>query len=367
MGHRLVEHTDPTTGAVTQTSETWIWFLLSRPLLTHFVPVQLKTPAMASEPFTSPRSGYTEYYTPPTASTSHLGDHLQPAYQTHPVEQPNLPYPVPTSSLIFALPKSHCTTYPVRTEDFQQPASLQKENIPFKHPYDKPLSSIFPSTSAHKPRSSTTVHKRTDIDLSFSGLPIFEFSPKSTEYELSTWSSYITSLSVQPSITSLSTSKYEAEILRLEKLHSDGLDGYWLSVDGAEKGFNEGLVKEVEKWTDIRACMGRGKCRLVLRWTESKVEMEEGEALEGLGMGLGGELGAAGGFKRTTRSQSRNRSALSKEMGMGGGVLIGVGMPTRGRTALAERKRVENLEEAEGEKSEEKRKVPARKPRGRKR
>jgi hypothetical protein len=324
---------------------------------------------MGTEPFTSPKSGYTEYYTPPTTSNS-VPDNFQPAYHPQPVEQPNLPYPIPISSVIFALPKAHCTTYPIRTEDFHTPPSPKKENLPFKHPYDKPLSSMFPSLPTSKPKSSTTIHKRTDIDLSFSGLPIFEFSPKSTEYELSTWSSYITSLSQQPSITNLSTSKYEGEILRLEKLHSDGIDGFWLSVDGAEKGFNEGLVKEVEKWQDIKACMGRGKCRMVLRWTECKVEVEDGEALEGLGMGLGGEIGAVGGFKRTTRSQSRNRSALSKEMGMGSGVLIGVGMPTRGRTALAERKRVEiaaSEEGAEIERTEEKRKVPARKPKGRKR
>jgi hypothetical protein len=44
-------------------------------------------------------------------------------------------------------------------------------------------------------------------------------------------------------------------------------------------------------------------------------------------------------------------------------------MPTRGRTALAERKRVDNGDgdDTAIERSDEKRKVPARKPRGRKR
>jgi len=323
---------------------------------------------MNTEPFTSPKSGYTEFYTPPTSSTSQLQvpDHLHPAHQQQqPVEQPNLPYPIPTSSVIFALPKAHCTTYPVRTEDFHSHSSPKKETLPFRHTYNKPL----PSTSKPKPKESNTINKRTDIDLSFSGLPIFEFSPKSTESELSTWSSYITTLATHPSIASLPTSKYETELLRLEKLHSDGIDGFWLSVDGAEKRFNEGLIKEVEKWQEIKACMGRGKCRLVLRWSESKVEAEDGEAFEGLGMGLGGEIGATGGFKRTTRSQSRNRSALSKEIGVGNGVLMGVGMPTRGRIALAERKRVETSADGEAIESEETRKTkaPAKNVKGRKR
>jgi hypothetical protein len=290
------------------------------------------TPAThTTDPFTSPASSHTEFHTPKTSP------------------QPNFPHPPPTSWLVFALPKAHCTTYPTRTEDF---------NLQF---------------------NKNTITKRTDLDLSHSGLPIFEFSPKDKEKELSTWSAYIESLTLglPPNASGKELDAINSEIERLNGVYADGAAGNWLSVD--ERGateFNEGLVKEVEKWQGIRGAMGRGKLRIVVRWTESTFSPEEEDfEMGGMGMEESGGL-----IKRTTRSEARKRSVLGAEMmrmGAGDGLLMGVGMPSRtragtgmksaGGSGLAETVPMDEDGGGVQLKSPEKKKQIKKKPKGRKR
>jgi len=80
--------------------------------------------------------------------------------------------------------------------------------------------------------------------------------------------------------------------------------------------------------------MGQGRCRLVLRWVDGALKDED---LETGGMGVGDEKPVAmpGGVKRTTRSESRKRSALGMDVL---GVNYRGGMPelTRESVTVAE-------------------------------
>lgn len=290
--NRPSETTDSVTGTTTQTTETWIWFLISRPLYTPSSSLP-KTPLLPNtDPFTPPKSGFTEYHTPPPFAPPHQH-----------VPEPNLPFPIPTSTLVFALPKGNCSTYPIVTESFPSSATTAKgkENVPFvqmqgRHPYDKPLpvpsslqESLVFKHPYDKPKNSPSIftpsqilNKRTDIDLSFSGLPIFEFSPKSAEHELSTFAAYVTSLSNRSEVQGWSVGRYEEELRRLEGVFERGVEGEWVGVDLQGKGFNEGLVEEIERWQAVRSAMGRGKLRLVVRWQESAGKGRE-EEFEGMG------------------------------------------------------------------------------------
>ena len=314
-----------------QTTETWIWFLLSRPMFTiSTADREMKTPTPTRHPInpTSPKSGNTEFFTPSTSTHSSI----RPQPQL-PQRQPNLQHPTPTSWLVFALPKAHCTIYPTRTEE---PPLAQNTN-------------------------TSTITKRTDLDLSHSGIPIFEFFPKDAKQELSTWSDYIVDLintvHRPPNASAKEADGITAEIELLERLYEDGIKGNWLSVQGGVGiDFNAGLAAEVRHWQEIREAMGRGKLRIVMRWTESilrddsdvdmDMDMEVGDfEISGMGMGDAGRGSGGIGLKRTTRSEARKRNG---GRGAGAGtnaeslmpmpsssLLLGIGMPSRTRARPA--------------------------------
>lgn len=120
-----------------------------------------------------------------------------------------------------------------------------------------------------------------------------------------------------------------SEAVRLEGVYAGGDRGCWLSFEGAEEDFNKGLVREVERWVGIKGAMGRGKLRVVVRWNEFVGGGEDGNVVMG---GMGMEDGLQ---RRTTRSEARKRSVLGAEMVRAtGGVLMGVGMPSRTRASL---------------------------------
>ena len=126
--------------------------------------------------------------------------------------------------------------------------------------------------------------------------------------------------------------------------------GYWWKVLYAL------VEQDAERWQSVKNAMGRGKCRVVVRYEE----FEEFEADAGLGLGDGEgegngdvemedrvfglgiefEDGAGGGGlslgkkrerlvgrQRVTRSEARRRSGLGLSEVSSGGVVMGVGAP----------------------------------------
>lgn len=79
-------------------------------------------------------------------------------------------------------------------------------------------------------------------------------------------------------------------------------------------------------WRSVRRAMGRGKCRVVIRWSE----FECGDVKD---VDMGELAGRGVKHKRITRSETRRRSGL----GFGGGEVIG------GSAALADSTRARAL------------------------
>ena len=114
--------------------------------------------------------------------------------------------------------------------------------------------------------------------------------------------------------------------------------GKWWEV------FYKSMYADCRKWEKVRTAMGRGKCRVVIRWEERERTAEEDDDGMDIRMGEAGkgrcrvpkgkERMAFGKHARMTRSETRRRSAL----GLGGesssGIVIGVGETGRSR-ALA--------------------------------
>ena len=86
------------------------------------------------------------------------------------------------------------------------------------------------------------------------------------------------------------------------------------------------MAKDVERWEKIRTAMGRSKCRVVVRWTETVDE--QGKFVDGTSSGkqFGDKKGALA--KRLTRSETRRRSVLGVSetpVGLAIGGVVGVG------------------------------------------
>jgi hypothetical protein len=237
---------------------------------------------------------------------------------------PNFPHPTPLSWLVFAAPKAHITTYPESVENYDG-------SIP-KHPFAT---------------QSPTIHKRTDYDFSFSGIPLFEFSSADIFTPTSARTEF---LSIEQMGAWYENDPYtaysEEEYRRMFSLWEDGEWGL-ISV-GSRKGcfdeegrptapipppnrgvwwkvFYEKMKKDVERWKKIRSAMGRGKCRVVVRWVEALDDgMKKGDA--GSGKQGVGKKGAHG--KRLTRSETRRRSGLGVSdlpVGLAIGGVVGLG------------------------------------------
>lgn len=296
-----------------------------------------------SHPRKTSTSGRTEDFdlsTGSTSSSSSLPSH-------------DIPSPITTTWLVFALPKAYCTIYPERIEEFSSHSN--------SHSHNKPQ-----SVAQSQPN---IINKRIDFDLSFSGVPVFEFSskPRST---LTSLSAYIETLILRlpKGGSTKEERRVEEEIERLTDLYRDAVGGKWLSVDTETDKieWNEALIWDVERWRDIRAAMSRGKMRLVMRWVETTagsdtadLEMSDFDATKG------------SAAKMTAGSDSRRRGAL----GMGGlrevvmsGTLMGVGIPTRTRSAAARATPADTIAEDDGSEAENKEnRDVVKKVRGRKR
>jgi hypothetical protein len=190
---------------------------------------------------------------------------------------PNFPHQTPLSWLVFAAPKVHVMTYPEATEDIPQPA----RQYPFA-------------------TRSMAINKRVDYDFSFSGVPLFEFSSADM---FTTTSKRTEFLSIERMGAWYENDPYleysEEEYKRMYSLWedgewdatcsraSDGLDyegnpkasvpppnrGVWWKV------FYQRMHEDCVRWEKVKKAMGRGKCRVVVRWIEAvgEEDMETGQ------------------------------------------------------------------------------------------
>ncbi|KAK2629815.1 hypothetical protein QTJ16_000635 [Diplocarpon rosae] len=347
--------TDPTTGQTAATTETWIWFLISRPVLT----------LSASDTSTAPR----RYRQSSCASAPpNLQEALRPP--------PDFNFPIPTSWVVFACPASNVTSYPEGKDD-SAPPSHPAPNAP---PLRRSQQNAF-----------RTVHKRKDYDFSHQGVPLFEFSSSSL-FPTPTRALHFF-LSVDglggwdetDTYGTCSEREWKARVaawgaafdsLRNEQTKMDERVGRSRELEEpcAYRGiwwpkFFEGVYADEARWRRIREAMSKGKCRVVVRWAELEQQAstrereedvfvpgfgveEEGEDGVGLGVQLnGGSLGssAAAGQspkirgrlagRKAARSEARRRSGLAQGKGQSragseslnaglGRPLIGVGRET---------------------------------------
>jgi hypothetical protein len=318
-------------------------------------------------------SGSTKFYTPnaynpPSSPTPGV---RPPGSPNHTVPQgpPNLPHPIPTSWVVFACPLSHITTYPdhIDTTQSNDTSSTSQPNFPFHH------------TKDGKDKRAKKIHKRKDYDFSHYGIPIFEFSggdvfsgaaerleflsvegiggwDERDEYMPYTDEEYTEVMKEREESFALAGNGTLINDLcglrgqdEADELPSSNKGLWW-------KRFYERIYADVRRWKKVRSAMGRGKCRVVVRWVEREAQPEgefdmilEGEEGVGLGMGvgLGIGMGSGGGVNivkgtmgkrklrpkerlvmdkqaRVTRSETRKQSALGLEImsaaGGGGGI-----------------------------------------------
>jgi hypothetical protein len=223
------------------------------------------------------------------------------------------------------------------------------------------------------------IHKRRDYDLSFQGIPIFEFSSS----DLFTTACGLEFLSVEgigpwydaDQFVEYGKEEY-AEVVRAWE--DAGRDLCWDSDDeldrvggggegeesrlglgvGGVRGSrirempapNRGVWWEVfykrmygdcRVWERVKTSMGRSNCRVVVRWVERESTEDDESGLDTGGVGESGrgrwralkgkERMAAGKHARMTRSQTRSRSALALGGESSSGIVIGVGESARSR------------------------------------
>lgn len=298
------------TGEESPASETWIWILISRPIVCFDADdTATNVPAESPNPdSTASTMFYTPYQVrapPGLAQPSNI-------HPRHPTPPPNFPHPIPNSWLVFAAPLAHITSYPEAIENvdgIQQPTSA----YPF-------------ATNASK-----RIHKRLDYDFSFSGIPLFEFSSS----ELFSSTAKMDFLSVEDIGGWCENDRFqEYSTEEYKRIFSLWEDGEWITSgeeggDGEDgrgpmpapnrgawwKEFYKRMYEDSARWGNVKKAMGRGKCRIVVRWAEMDVSDEA------MTFGPGGVMGAAKCMvpvgkskgaqgKRQTRSETRRRSAL---------------------------------------------------------
>ncbi|PMD35020.1 hypothetical protein L207DRAFT_638481 [Hyaloscypha variabilis F] len=340
------------------TTQPWIWFLISRPLLS-INPKNTSTRPPHQNKISHPSSTPQTFYTPSSLSSSPLDT------STHTSSlPPNFPAPVQTSWMVFACPLSNVVAYP-EALDAQPPSQCTILSRASR-----------PSSQNQNQNGGKKLYKRRDFDFSRNGIPIFEFHAPSFPSPPSTSSSTQTShqLAHQQFLSigeigpfypgDLCSPLPEAEYIQNIKSFQDKAKAKAEAIaagrDGEEerkvvspwsgqwwKVFYEGVSGEVGRWEGVKASMGRGKCRVVVRFTEWEgedegermdLDREEGVGLglsgvEGVGMGLGGMgMGESRKIKerlvgrgRMTRSETRRRSGLGMGEVSSSGVVMGIG------------------------------------------
>ncbi|KAI9648267.1 hypothetical protein NHQ30_002899 [Ciborinia camelliae] len=221
---------------------------------------------------------------------------------------PNFPQPTPTSWLCMAVPLANITSYPVQA-DTSLPSSLLEETL-IKNKHGLPTKKIA---------------KRQDYDMSFQGVPIFEFSTRKlfgatysgsssngemngdaneNGYTNTPISDFLSVDGLKPydpkdpyeefPIEITSNPEYMLSICR-RYARKSGIHGQELQhfgemmedasgIDISEElspnegvwwnTFYRGITKDRVRWEKVRRSMGRGRCRVVVRWQDIPEELK---------------------------------------------------------------------------------------------
>ncbi|KAB8304234.1 hypothetical protein EYC80_003652 [Monilinia laxa] len=215
---------------------------------------------------------------------------------------PNFPKPTPTTWLCLAVPIANITSYPVQA-DTSLPSALLEETL-IKNKHGLP---------------TFKVAKRQDYDFSFQGIPIFEFStrklfaatslPSGNEAENENDNNapiadFLSVDGLKPYDAEDPYQEFPVEVTQNPSLlhsicrkyaQSSGLSGEALQnygeviedvrgVDISEElspndgiwwnCFYRGMTRDRIRWEKIRRSMGRGRCRVVMRWQDVPEELK---------------------------------------------------------------------------------------------
>ncbi|KAH7346813.1 hypothetical protein BKA65DRAFT_585886 [Rhexocercosporidium sp. MPI-PUGE-AT-0058] len=276
-------YTDPKTQLPTQGTQTWLWFLISRPVLT------ISSTETNTNPF-------------PTTDAWSIIDN-NPAIPPGTIRPPpDFPMPIPTSYVVFACPASNVTEYPDCKDDSAPPdpqspsTSYIYSLAPSYRSSNSNAHPLYSSNSNTRTRSTSSAkkfYKRKDYDFSFQGTPLFEFSsatlfstPSQPRHEILSIDA-LGSWYPSDSFGLCDLAEYQARLrawddevenLSREERKEDDRAYRDRSAEEphARKGvwwekFYEGVYREEGRWRRIRECMSRGKCRIVVRWVESEM------------------------------------------------------------------------------------------------
>ncbi|TGO37783.1 hypothetical protein BHYA_0089g00220 [Botrytis hyacinthi] len=255
---------------------------------------------------------------------------------------PNFPSPTPATWLCIAVPISNITAYPIQPDTTLPPSLLE-------------------TTFSHRQHGLPTkkIAKRQDYDFSFQGTPIFEFSTRTLfpqpenpfpntaptadflsvevprPYDPSDpYLEFPLQVSSNPGLLQREVRKYvRAAGVTGEELHTYGdmmVDESGVDVS-EEVSPNEGIwwcefyraiTRDRIRWERVKTCMGRGRCRVVLRWQDVPDEMKK------LGGRSGTSSGISLGVSRKISEAERVMQEMSRE-NMGG-----MGKKRRGRKSM---------------------------------
>ncbi|KAF7960798.1 hypothetical protein EAE96_000471 [Botrytis aclada] len=271
---------------------------------------------------------------------------------------PNFPKPTPTTWLCIAVPLSNITTYPIQPDTSLPPSLLE--------PTFSPSQNGLPTRK---------IAKRQDYDFSFQGIPIFEFSTRTLfpppENPFPNTAPTADFLSVEvtrpydpsdpyllfPLQVSQNPGLFEREARKYAR--AAGVKGEELrtfgdmmvdesGVDVSEElspnegiwwcEFFRGITRDRIRWERVKRCMGRGRCRVVIRWQDVPDEMKRlgarssSSSKSGIGLGLRGttneaerimqemsreNMGAMGKKRRGRKSMQTSHANTSSSVGLG--------------------------------------------------
>ncbi|CZT07591.1 uncharacterized protein RAG0_12998 [Rhynchosporium agropyri] len=338
-------YTDPTTNLPTQGIQTWLWFLISRPMIS-ICPTETNTDPAIS------------YSWKPNNYRSSPPSTIRPP--------PDFPMPIPTSYVVFACPASNVTEYPDCKDDsapceprftaqtrshIQGMAPSYLTSHP--HPYPRHTRTASSSPTVKK------IYKRKDYDFSFQGIPLFEFS--SSTFSTSTFSLLNVPTRATFEILSIdnlgswypsdrsglcSMNEYQTrERAWIEEMDSIGKEERKLEERaGREREkedpharlgmwwekFYQGVYREEGRWRRVKEAMSRGCCRVVVRWVESEVVTPTKSS-----SGFGGVLKKHRGKTSPLMDFSEDGEGDSdmSDAGFDDGLGLGIDLPGRERSA----------------------------------
>jgi hypothetical protein len=321
---------DEKTGMMKSTLQTWVWFLISRPVLS--ISEADHTTRPRTNAFTSncndhfAKGGPTQFYS--QFEDPHINAEPSPL-TTHMTPPPNFPNPIPTSFIVFALPSSNLTPYDEITETI----------IP------TPFATPVPVSCNRRPWVTIplgkTIYKRKDYDLSHQGIPLFEFGGAAKVFGEDSIEQFLSVEALGPwyegdPYASQKPEDYEELHRRWKQaIDEDAQEECMeLAAQGLSRNirdprhepptpfqgiwwdrFYKGIYEDAERWRAVRRAMGVGHLRVVVRWVEYEPKYypdlgSSDEDSQMSGMDAGGAYGIG------DRAEQGNTSGTG--MGFGG-------------------------------------------------